>query len=234
MNTDTQGDIRRATWAHVLPFAVWLVLMYGLGEPAGWKYAVRSVACLAVLMRLRPWQWYGPLRTSNLPLACGVGLLAFVVWIWPESEGLGVPGSLQSAYLRWGVLPLGQHPAALEQTPYAPLVCGWPLSLVRWLGSAFVIAVIEEFFWRGFLYRWLIGKNFTGVDLGRWHLGFFLLVSLAFGFEHHRWLAGLVAGMLYAAVMIRTRDLWAAALAHVITNLLLGTYVLATGAYEFW
>ena len=106
--------------------------------------------------------------------------------------------------------------------------------MIRLLGSAVVIAPIEEFFWRGFLYRWLLAKDFLVVSLSTFRPGLFLLVALAFGFEHDRWLAGLVAGLIYGALILRTRDIWAACVAHAITNFLLGLYVLATGAYGFW
>ena len=60
------------------------------------------------------------------------------------------------------------------------------------------------------------------------------MVSVCFGLEHDRWLAGIFAGLAYGLVAIRTRDIWAAVMAHVVTNLLLGLYVLAVGAYSFW
>ena len=55
-----------------------------------------------------------------------------------------------------------------------------------------------------------------------------------FGLEHDRWLVGFVAGLIYGAFYVRTRDIWAVAFAHVVTNLLLGLYVLAWGEYTFW
>jgi CAAX prenyl protease-like protein len=121
-----------------------------------------------------------------------------------------------------------------EVSPYAPEVCGWSFTLVRLAGSAFVIALIEEYFWRGFLYRWLQGKNFLEVDLGKWHAGVFIAVCVLFGLEHQRWIAGILAGVAYGLLAIRTRDIWAAGVAHVVTNLLLGIYVLATNSYAFW
>ena len=59
-------------------------------------------------------------------------------------------------------------------------------------------------------------------------------MGLLFGFEHQRWLVGILAGLAYLWLMLRTRDIWAAIVAHVITNFLLGLYVLAAGAYAFW
>ena len=47
-------------------------------------------------------------------------------------------------------------------------------------------------------------------------------------------LVGILAGLAYGLLLIRTRDIWAAVTAHVVTNLLLGFYVLVMGAYGFW
>ena len=124
--------------------------------------------------------------------------------------------------------------AFLVLSPFDPASCGWGLTLVRLLGSAFVIAVIEEFFWRGFLYRWIQSLDFLDIDPGKLHLGAFIGVAAIFGAEHREWLAGVVTGILYALLYIRTRDIWAACTAHVTTNLLLGVYVLATRNYLYW
>ena len=35
--------IRAPVWAHVIPFAAWLFIMQMLGDPAGWKYALRTL-----------------------------------------------------------------------------------------------------------------------------------------------------------------------------------------------
>ena len=139
---------------------------------------------------------------------------------------------LKALYTRWILFPSAAMGGA---SPYAPEVCGWPLAFAKVLGSAFVIAGIEEFFWRGFLYRWLLNRNFLSVGLGVFQPAMFFACAFAFGLEHgNRWLVGSIAGVVYGLVMIRTRDIWAAAVAHMVTNLLLGLYVLAMGAYAFW
>lgn len=221
-------------WAHVVPFVAWLFLMQMLGDPAGWKYAVRSVACLALLFWLKPWRGYGPLRWSHLPLAFAAGVVVFVVWIGPETGWFSRFPVLQRAYLRWGIMPMGKLPEPLTSFPYAPETCGWPLAIARLLGSALVIGTIEEFFWRGFLYRWMFARDFMKVDLGKLHWGFLVAVSVVFGLEHDRWLVGVAAGLIYGWVAVRTRDIWAAAIAHIVTNFVLGVYVLLFGAYRFW
>lgn len=229
-----EAENRRAVWAHVLPFAMWVFLLHMLGDPAGWKYAVISATGLALFVGLRPWQGYPGLQARNLPAALVTGVVVFAVWIGPETEVFGQWPRLQDFYYRWAVLPLGRLPEPLKTFPYAPETAGWPLALVRLAGSAFVIALIEEFFWRGFAYRWLLAADFRSVDLGRMQKGIFLAVAVAFGLEHTQWLVGIAAGLAYGYLVIRTRDIWAGCAAHALTNFLLGVYVLATGRYAFW
>lgn len=241
MDCAAEARRHRALIAHIVPFVAWMGLMIALGYmgPDGaWRYAVRTGVCLAIFVLLRPWRWYPGPKLRNVLPAVGVGLLVYVVWVFPEiSWTLRMP-YIQELYLRFGILPLGRFPEA-DLLPnglsiYDPEVCGWVLSLTRLAGSAFVIAVIEEIFWRGFLYRWFIDREFIQVGLGTFDWEAFVLMGLLFGLEHNRWLAGIIAGAAYGLLMLKTRDIWAASLAHVITNLLLGIYVLHGGHYEFW
>ena len=89
--------------------------------------------------------------------------------------------------------------------------------IVRLLGSAFIISVAEELFFR----RWLM--RFAG---------FWWMVAL-FAVEHDRWLVGAIAGVLYGWLALR-KGLLSAIIAHVTTNLALGLYVLETGNWQFW
>lgn len=230
------GDERHAILAHVTPFAVWLLLMLLPGN-AAWMYALRTVAGAGAFAWLRPWQWYGRPKLRHVPSSLVVGVVVVLVWIFPETNWFGAHWPrAQEAYLRFavGLSQFGHLPEPVAGTPYAPAVCGLPLTVIRMLGSCLVIAVIEEFFWRGFLYRFLIDSRFLKIELGRLSMSRFLLVAALFGLEHDRWLVGIVAGLAYGLLTIRTRDLWSAVIAHVVTNLLLGLYVILAGAHQFW
>ncbi len=231
---DPEEQHELGVWAHVVPFVAWLLVMKLLGDPAGWKYAARSAVTLLLILALRPWRWYARLARRNIPWALGIGLFTALIWILPETSWAAHWGSFQPLYLNYGVMPWGRAPDPLENWPYAPQTAGWGYALIRLAGSTLVIAVAEEFFWRGFLYRFAVDKHFLGVELKRFHPGWFLLVALLFGLVHHRWLVGLLAGMLYGILLIRTRDIWAVCIAHGFTNLVLGLYVLVSGAYQFW
>ena len=222
---------------HVAPFAAWIALMHFLDFPQlppAWAYALRSALCLALFLYFRPWRWYGRPQFRHALLATGVGVAVLAVWVGLEGPWMEAAPGLRDLYVKWGILPFGELREPLAKTPYAPEVCGWPLAVVRVLGSGLVIGMIEEFFWRGFLYRWLLGLDFTKVPHGQFAWMPFLVTAVVFGAEHQEWLAGLLAGLLYGWLYIRTRDLWCAVWAHVLTNLLLGVYVLKTGQYFFW
>ncbi len=236
-------EVRAATWAHVTPFLFWIACIFLVGQFAiddddvvrAWVYAAQTVIGLGLFLYFRPWRWYARLNMRNVPLAIGVGVAVFVIWVLPETEWVGAlaPG-FQNFYLRIFIFPPWSVAEPPEISPFAPELAGWALTAMRLIGSAFVIAIIEEFFWRGWLYRWLLGRNFLKVDLGHWNTGVFLAVSAVFAVEHMQWGVGFIAGVIYLWMMIRTRDLWSVALAHVITNGLLGLYVIFYGKYEFW
>lgn len=225
----------RAIWAHLAPFALWLSLLTGLGEPAAWKYAARSAAGVVALLWLKPWRYYAPLNRKNLGLAALIGAVVFVAWVGMESAwSVRALPTTTTWYIKYLVMPLGRIGDIPSTSPYDPSFCGWPLAIVRLLGSTVIIAIAEEVFWRGFLFRWLTSRNFLTADLGKVDRITFWLVAVCFGFEHREWAAGILAGAAYGWLYLRTRDLWAPIIAHMLTNFLLGLYVLKFGAWQFW
>lgn len=207
------------------------------GLSAAWQYAIRTAVCGALFLAFRPWRWYPRLSLRHVPLSLLIGVFIFFVWVGPESETMGrIAPTLKALYVKYCVGFLGLVSRDVpEIPPYSPAVCGWPLAIVRLIGSAFVIAFIEEFAFRGFLYRWAIrGDNFLKIDPGTVDGTMFLLVAATFALEHNEWVAGLVCGLAYGWLFIQTRDIWAAGLAHMTTNLLLALYVFKTGQWQFW
>ncbi len=240
-----------ADWRHWLPFIGWLGLLLAMQAACGksaWGYAGMTVVGIALLAVAKPWRFYGKpavagtraagewrtvLATGLLALAAG--LAVFALWVGPETDWMRrhLP-VFHGFYAHWCGLPFGTLEQAVMGSPYAPESCGWTLALVRVVGSAFVIAVIEEFFWRGWLYRRLIARDVRTVPLRQWNGEAFLIMVALFGVEHDRWLAGMVAGAVYGWLMLRTGRLWPSIVAHAVTNLVLGLYVLQTGRYGFW
>lgn len=231
MNTSAINPVLK----HVIPFIAWIFLMHMLGDPAGWKYAVMSATGIGLMAWLKPWRFYPRMTLANIPGAILLGLAVFALWVAGETAWMATRAPvLHTLYVKWLVLPLGEPRPEITTLPFAPETCGWPLAIIRILGSGLVIGVIEEFFWRGFVLRWVEHQDFLAVDPQKVRRTVFWAVALCFGLEHQEWFVGVLTGAIYAWYYIRTKDLWAAATAHAITNLALGTYVLATRSFQFW
>lgn len=144
------------------------------------------------------------------------GILVFFIWIIIE----------------------GQYPQLGSSTSFNPtsLDTGAYLTYTGFhlLGSFLIVPVMEEVFWRSFALRFLIDSRFTAVPLGTFTWFSFIIVSVAFGLEHHRWLPGIIAGLVYALVLYRTKNLFSPILAHVVTNFLLAVYVIGSDSWHFW
>lgn len=224
---------------HVLPFAAWLGIMtlFQHVDIAEWAYLVRTVVCVGLLIWARPWRYYAAPTRRGMFWGVWAGLAVLVVWVAGETEWVGTRfPDLAEWYGKWLVQPLGRVPRRISAADsiYSPENCGWFFTGVRLVGSAFVIAVIEEFFFRGFLYRWLIDRRFLRIDLGEVEWQAFWVTIALFALEHNRFAAGAITGILWGALVLCTRDIWGAILAHVIANFGLSLYVLHTQDYTFW
>ena len=217
--------IRKNILTAVLPFATWIGLQTILPTTAS-AYAARTIATAVVgLICLA---FHGKFlkvpKALNALIGLMVGLVVCALWIWPDSF---------SWYRTWLCWPIGTPPAPPAASPYDPAFCGWTLTIAKLVGSAFVIAPVEEVFFRSFLYRWLQNRNFAAVPLSRFDLSAFLWMVFLFTLEHDRPFAAAMAGALYGLLAIRW-GLGAAIIAHVVTNLALGLHVIYRGAWAFW
>jgi CAAX prenyl protease-like protein len=148
-------------------------------------------------------------------VALAAGVLVLVLWV-----------RLDAAWMILG------HPAGFDARTGGAL--DWPLVAVRLFGAAAVVPIMEELFWRAFLLRWIVTPDFTTLDPAQASWKSIAVTVVLFGFEHNQWLAGIVAGLVYTALYVRYRTLWAPILAHAVTNFLLGIWVVHTGNWSYW
>lgn len=193
--------------------------------PQHFVYPLQTLVCGALLLFF--WKRYelGPVLKMSLTLA--VSFLIFVIWISPQT------------LFHFAERRTGFDPTVFQnQRPLFVAV----LSL-RFLRLVFVVPLLEEIFWRGFLLRDLIDRDFKKVPFGEFTLPSCALVTLLFGLAHwgsETWRPGfdfipaLCAGALFNFVAYRTRSLSSCVVAHAVTNLLLGIYIMQTRQWGFW
>lgn len=209
--------MKKEYWPYLIPFIVFLVLTYaGSWIPHGTYllYPVKTLIVGALLYYYR--KAYTELSFKFSWLGLGAGILVFVLWVLPE----GWYPQLGSSEF---------HPYTYGKNWIAIL-----LILFRLLGAVIVVPIFEELFWRSFAIRWLINEDYTSVPIGQFTWLSCSVIVLGFGVEHHRWLVGILAGIVYNALLYYKKDLSACVLAHAVTNLLLGIYVLLTQQWTFW
>ena len=205
---------------YIVPFLVFGLLTYAgsdsLSPHAPYlMYPFKTLIVGAILYFYR--QRYTELQLHFSWLAVIVGIAVFVIWVVPE-----------------GMYPLLTEPSGFTPYVYQSRWIIRMLIVFRFAGAVVVVPIMEELFWRSFAVRWLIDEDFTRVAIGKFTWFSCMVVVLGFGFEHHRWLVGLIAGVLYNALLYYKKDLFDCVLAHAITNLLLGVYVLITQQWTFW
>ncbi len=100
--------------------------------------------------------------------------------------------------------------------------------IIRLLGPVLVVPVMEELFWRDWLWRgWIAPSNYRLAKVGEWDVSAFIITSLAFSVVHPQRLVAVMWGLLVAWLLVRTRSLGAIIVMHAVTNLLLGLWVLS-------
>lgn len=179
-------------------------------------YPIKTVAVglliLSLLSRLPSFDLKRP------ALAVSAGIFVFTLWV-----GLGP------------LIPMGKMEGGFNPFLFESKETAWGLVAFRILGASLVVPVMEELFWRGFLMRYLIQETFEDVPLGTYSHVSFWVTTLLFASVHGPLApVALVTGIIYGVIFIRTKSLGDVMLAHGITNLLLGLYVVNTGKWYFW
>jgi len=206
------------------PFIVFLLLTEAARHLPGWQHVFYLVKT-AVVGGLLVYWWpvyrrevMAPLTAGEWLLALAAGLLVLVLWILPEK------------FLPQAGSSLGFDPRSFGWSPAGTRV----IAGCRLLGAAVVVPLMEELFWRSFLMRYFIDRDFKEVPLGSLSWFAFLGVAVLFGLEHFRVIPGIMAGLVYGGLLVYRRKLSLPIVAHAVTNLGLGIYVLVTGSWFFW
>lgn len=221
--------VDRLAIPYVLPMAAFLALTSLEGTLTGsrmaawypWLYGLKVAVVAGVAWACRStWRDLAPRPGLGAALAAaGLGLAMAAGWVvldgrYPKLSFLG------------------------GRTAFDPNVLAtpakWAFIAVRLAGLVVLVPLVEEVFWRSFVWRWLIDSDVRRVPVGMPSARTALATSALFALAHPEWLPALLTGVAWAGLLVKTRSLSACVLSHVAANLALGVYVLVTGAWKFW
>jgi len=228
-----------------VPFVVFLafiaaaqVLEGVLGSDSKyWLYPLQTLVCAGLLVFY--WKSYAWGRvTFGLPIVAG--LVVFGLWVAPQELLRWIPSFRE--FLE-GVAPKALpyfEPRVKEGfDPYGTSDQQWIVVftiIARCMRLMVVVPLVEEIFWRGFLQRYLVKESFSEVSVGAFSWLSFFGVAVAFMLVHDMadWPAAFITGVIFGVVVVRTKSVFAAVLAHAVANVALGTYILTTQQWGFW
>jgi CAAX prenyl protease-like protein len=190
-----------------------------------------GLTCLAIA-----WVWPGyrqfPFKLNGLALV--VGVVGAVLWVAINKGQQRIPhqfltdmglGALTKLGLRPGFNPLDQ----MRDDP----ALAWSFLAIRFFGLVLVVPVIEEFFLRGFVMRFVVEVDWWKVPFGKvTPLALVAGTGVPMLMHPQELLAAFVWFSMVTCLMVRTRNIWDCILAHSVTNLLMGLWVLYSG--DWW
>lgn len=225
--SDALPTVTRDFLPYVAPMFAYIALssLEGSLPSPGWypaAYAVKAAVVATIMWHYR--STCQDLRPRpgilDLVLAAATGLVVIALWV-------GLDGLYPDLPFMGGA-----------RQAFDPNVLGpggkWAFIAVRMVGLVLLVPVFEELFWRSFLNRFVIDQEFWKVPIGRVTWLSAGVVSVLFAVAHPEWLPALLTGLIWAGLLWYTKSVSACVVSHVVANLALGVYVIATGHWKFW
>ncbi len=203
--------------ARAMPFVLFLALTSCQGtfgiESHYWIYLIKCI--IGGWMMWTTWSLVSEMRWFCSLDSVITGIMVFALWI-----ALDIPyPKLIKPDNSWDLTGHFGETSAIV----------WFFVSVRLAGSTLLVPMLEEVFYRSFLYRYIMTPKWLFAAHNQFDAKAFLLTSIIFGLTHCHWIAGILCGMIYQLLVIRTNRLGDAIVAHAITNLLLGIWVVTKG-----
>lgn len=212
-NSQLSPAAQQAT-ALLTPFLAMMVaaiIASAFANDSDWLYALRVTAISLGVFAF--WRFYRALDWRINVEPALLGLLVGILWIATD------PG-------RGAETPLAQWLG--ELTP--PLFALW--IILRLTGTVLLVPLAEELAFRGYLHRKLISTRFEQVSEAAFSWKAFLITSALFGLLHERWLAGALAGAVFAVALYRSGKLSGAIWAHMTANAMIAFWAIAMGQWS--
>lgn len=217
----------RDDFAYILPMGLFMGFTWAGGTwPALYPISyVAKVVLVAVALALM-WRHYTRISWRYWQLGVIVGVIGIFQWI-------GMQLWLQN-HVEFFAPP--DDPFNPMQTFGESSAMLYGFLAFRIIGAVLVVPVMEELFWRDFLWRQILAPNdFKLAEVGERSWSSLLIVSGVFAFVHGNWwLTSIVWALMIGGLLIYTKSIGACIIAHAVTNLLLAIYVLWYRDWAFW
>ena len=235
-----------AAWAGpLLIFIVFLLLSSALktdaarapwyrAHPEQWVYPVQTLVTLAAVAFWWKRYTFTPLAPRHVAWAVIAGTAGIVLWIlpsWlydrnfvPKNEWLGFTSRSGDGF----------DPTMWADNPAAY----WTAVTMRFIRMTIAVAFAEELFWRGFLWRAVADpyRDFHQVPFGTGNWKALAITVALFTASHMAAdrFAAVIWCLIISWLYVRTKSVGACVVAHAISNLILGIYVMVTRQWGFW
>jgi exosortase E/protease (VPEID-CTERM system) len=162
---------------------------------------------------------------------------------WPRLRGVDWHFSWRGGMAGLGVFALWIVLARMVVPPEGmpgALAALSPIARTAWiighiLASVGVIPVVEELAFRGYLMRRIRTADFESLSPRRTGPGALIVTAVVFGLcQGALWLPGMIAGVVYGLVYMRTGRLGEAVAAHATGSALIAVAVLAGSQWQLW
>lgn len=212
--------------AYVLPMAVFLAFTWvGVTWKPIYPYAYIARAILVAGLLAYFWRYYTKIRWNYWWLGIIFGVIGIVQWV-------GMQTWLER-HFEWF------KPDAEAFNLFAHFknsTAAWWFVAIRIASAVVVVPVMEELFWRDYLWRQILSPNdFKIPEVGEFEWPAFIAVPIVFATVHAPWWpTAVVYALLIGALLVYTKSLGACIIMHGVTNLLLAFYVLKYKAWHLW
>lgn len=217
-------------WEYLLPMLTFLLLTW-VGTQSPHLFPPSYIAKTFLAAGLLYWFWrrYTRIRWTHLGTGVLFGVIGVVQWVGMEKL------LMSQEWLWWTRMITDIRAETFRPYMYFEQAPAWMLYgflIVRWAGPTLVVPVMEELFWRDYLWRSFVAPNdFRMVDQGEYDHRAFWVIPLLFAAVHVQWLTAIFWGLLIAWLLVRTKSIGAVIVAHGVTNFLLGGWVLFAHHY---
>ena len=230
-----------AAWPFIIPFVAFMAIASRSPNVTGavddvavrdYLYLVITqvvVGTAIIVYCLRKYLREFPFRIDLWAFVVGVG--GVIAWVWLSNLGLEAKALTAVGLESWIPERVGFDPFTQITNPERRMV----FLVFRFTLLAAIVPIGEELFLRGWFVRYIENPDWYTVKLSAVGLsGIGAVAVYAIATHPGEAIAAVVWFTLVTILMIKTGKFWNCVVAHAVTNLLLGIYVVQNSQWHFW